>query len=586
MQKLITCIIVLCCLWILPLLEINVSAQQKEIALTFDDEIRPALFFGNGGLSETLKENGARATFFVLGYQVKSSPELFKTLTAQGQQIENHTWGHENLSKLVTWGGVDAALKNIEKTSSEILSVTGRRPKFFRPPYWAMPKDLKVALEKTGYRVMTIGSPDINTLDYEDAGKKRPSSVLASRVIKMITARETHGTYRHVLVFHQTLQTRDALREILPTLRQQGYCFVTLQEFFTLPEKAARETESLIQYVSFSETVLPVASDIFKPPETPVRALYLSIDNLSNKKKIASIERILETTDANALVIDFKIDAIAPEKIIRGLVEQFKKSNAYLIARISVMQDSRFARRNPGAALHRPDGSLWWSGRKEWGRYWVDPASPEVLAYAIDVAKRAIDLGFDEINFDYIRFPTDGDLRSIVYPIYDPRTATKSAVMNRFSSELTRALRAYHPNIKLSIDLFGEVVAFGHEKEIGQELSGAAAYFDVIAPMAYPSHYRCGTFGLKDPTVYPYLVYKKTLASAKKFLAKEHPNTAIRPWIQAFSITSIYRCGPYVPYGPEKIREQIQAGIDLDIPSFMLWNAGSHYSSGYFLAKK
>ncbi|MBI2046090.1 MAG: polysaccharide deacetylase family protein [Parcubacteria group bacterium] len=558
--------------------EAQAFIKQKEIALTFDDEIRSALFFGNGGLSETLKENDAHATFFVLGYQVKSSPELFKTLTAQGHEIENHTWGHENLSKLVTQGGVEVALKNIEKTSSEILSVTGRRPTFLRPPYWAMPKDLKVALEKTGYRVMMIGSPDINTLDYEDADKKRPSSVLASRVIKIITKRETHGTYRHVLVFHQTPQTRDTLREILPILRRQGYSFVTLQKFFTLPEKAAQEIDIFVQYVSLAKP--PLISEI------PVRALYLSIDNLSNKKKIASIERILETTDANALVIDFKIDAIAPEKIIRGLLAQFKKSKMYLIARISVMQDSRFARRNPGVALHRPDGSLWWSGRKEWGRYWVDPASPEVLAYAIEVAKRAVDLGFDEINFDYIRFPTDGDLRSIVYPIYNPNTATKSSVMNRFSSELTKALRSYRPHIKLSIDLFGEVVAFGHEKEIGQELSGAATYFDVVAPMAYPSHYRCGEFGLKDPTAHPYLVYIKTLAPAKKFLAKNYPKVIIRPWIQAFSIPSIYRCGPYVPYGPEKIREQIQAGMDLDISSFMLWNAGSIYSPQYFLAKQ
>lgn len=579
MQKLFIGIIVCCYLFIFHVSQSSGAlTEQKEIVLTFDDEIRPSIFFGDGGLSETFKKNVAHATFFVLGYQVKSSPELFKTLVAEGHEIENHTWGHNNLAKLVKRNGIDAALKNIEKTSSEILSATRRWPVFIRPPYWAIGKDLKIALEKAGYRVMTIGSPDINTLDYEDAAQKRPASMLVARVLKIIATRETHGTYRHVLVFHQTRQTRDALREILPELRWQGYHFVTLEQFFTPVQKAAGDISDMIQFVSLTEPPLPVS-------ETPVRALYLSIDNLSSKKKIDSVEHIIGTTDANAVVVDFKVDAIAPEKIIRGLVERFKKSNAYLIARITVMQDSRLARRNPHVALHRLDGSLWWSGRKEWGRYWVDPASPEVLAYAIDVAKRAIDMGFDEINFDYIRFPTDGDLRSIVYPIYNPLTATKSAVMNHFFSELTGELKKYNPHIKLSIDLFGEVAAFGHEKEIGQELSGAATYFDVIAPMAYPSHYRCGEFGLKDPTAYPYLVYKKTLASAKQFLAKEHPKTTLRPWIQAFSITSIYGCGPHIPYGPDKVREQIQAGIDLDIPSFMLWNAGSFYSPNYFLTK-
>ena len=510
MRKLILSVVALYCLFAFSVSKADAIVQQKEIALTFDDEIRSSIFFGKGGLSETLEENNAHATFFVLGYQVKSSPEIFKTLVSQGHEIENHTWWHDNLAKLVKQSGVDAALKNIERASSEIESATGRRPTFIRPPYWAMEKHLHTALEKINYRVMTIGSPDINTLDYEDANLKRPASVLTARVMKIITARETHGTYRHVLVFHQTPQTRAALREILPILRRQEYVFVTLEQFFSSSKKAAIDTSGMIQSVSDS---MPVYESQLVS-ETPVRALYLSIDNLSNKKKIDSMERIFSDTDANAVVIDFKIDAVAPEKIINGLVERFKKSNAYLIARISVMQDSRFARRNPHLALHRPDGALWWSGRKEWRRYWVDPTSPEVLAYTIDVAKRAIDSGFDEINFDYIRFPTDGDLKAIVYPLYNQKTATKSEVMNHFFSKLTSTLKTYRPNIKLSVDLFGEVVAFGHEKEIGQELFGAATYFDIISPMAYPSHYRCGEFGLKDPTAHPYLVYKKTLASA------------------------------------------------------------------------
>jgi len=142
---------------------------------------------------------------------------------------------------------------------------------------------------------------------------------------------------------------------------------------------------------------------------------------------------------------------------------------------------------------------------------------------------------------------------------------------------LRDALKAYNPNVRLSIDVFGEVAFYGSIPEIGQNLYDIAKYFEVIAPMAYPSHYRCGEFGVKDPNQYPYIVYKKTLASGLKFLQDNNLEVEIRPWIQNFSLASIYNCGPFVNYGPDKIRLQIQAAEDLNIFGFMLWNAGSNY---------
>lgn len=219
-------------LFILPVSLNSQPAQQKEIALTFDDEIRPELFFGDNGISKTLEANEAHATFFALGCQVQVHPALFRQLVSEGHEIENHTWGHENLLKLNKQKGSDSVLVTVEKTSREIEHVVGRRPRYFRPPYWAIDRELKNLIESHGYRVMNIDSPDINTLDYDDNAHHRPASALINRVLGDIKKRESQNEFRHVLVFHETPQTRDALIEMLPELRSQGYRFVTLEKFF------------------------------------------------------------------------------------------------------------------------------------------------------------------------------------------------------------------------------------------------------------------------------------------------------------------------------------------------------------------
>lgn len=550
----------------------SMPRTSKEIALTFDDEIRPALFFGANGIQSTLNENEARATFFVLGFQVHTSSKLFQKLVSDGHEIENHTWGHENLLKLKKQKGITSVLETVNRAAIAIEMVTARRPKFFRPPYWAIDKEIKDALNMRGYRVMTVGDPDINTEDYNDSAHHRPSSTLINRVLTIIKHKETQGLYRHVLVFHETEQTRKALIELLPELRRQGYHFVTLEQFF------AQQSLPGGPGIAYADTV----SD----QQSPVRALYLSIDHVADARKIAAISDILIATDANALVIDYKVDRPVSDAIMRKLVDHFKKMNVYLIARVVVMQDSYLARTHSAVALKRRDGSLWWSGRKKWQRYWVDPTSPEVLAYTIDVSRQAIDMGFDEINFDYIRFPTDGALSEIVYPVFDAKTMHKSNVMDRFFRELTQALRQHNKHVVLSIDLFGEVAAYGQEQGIGQGLLSASKYFDVLCPMAYPSHYRCGEFKFHDPTAHPYEVYRQTLLPAKKLLEDNGSTATLRPWVQAFSLRSIYGCGPHIAYGPREVRAEIQGGIDVGIPSFMLWNAGSRYSPEYFLPKK
>lgn len=209
-----------------------------------------------------------------------------------------------------------------------------------------------------------------------------------------------------------------------------------------------------------------------------IKAVYLSTNNIYNKKKIAELEEIIKTTSANGIVIDFKDSNNLPQQYMAALTKRFKDVGAYTIARIVVFQDSYFARKHPEIAVKTESGAFWWSGRHVWKRYWLDPASLRAQDYTIEVAKHAIDAGFDEIQFDYIRFPTDGNMRNIHFPIFNSIKETKSEVMTRFFKKLREELKTYSPEIVLGIDVFGEVLLYGRERGIGQDLIEIAKYFN------------------------------------------------------------------------------------------------------------
>lgn len=316
------------------------------------------------------------------------------------------------------------------------------------------------------------------------------------------------------------------------------------------------------------------------PRADEIKAIYLGTNNIFNERKIAELEKVLATTKANGIVVDFKDSNFLPSDYIFGLVKRFKKHNVYVIARIVAFQDSYFARQHPEIAIKTTDGSFWYSGRKDWKRYWLDPASALAQEYSIETAKRAIDCGFDEIQFDYIRFPTDGNMKDIHFPFFNPGKQSKAGVMKEFFKKINTALKNYSPKTLIGVDVFGEVFVYGNEAGIGQNLEEIAEYFDVISPMAYPSHYMCNEFGLKDPTANSYKVYYDTLKSGKNRL--KNRQVIIRPWIQDFTIGSIYGCGPIVFYSRDKVMDQILAGQDLGINGFMLWNANSNFTVNVF----
>jgi hypothetical protein len=318
-----------------------------------------------------------------------------------------------------------------------------------------------------------------------------------------------------------------------------------------------------------------------------IKAAYLTSACLSSAKKIDYLLKLINETELNAIVIDVKESAVYLNKQHLKTIKMFKDRGIYTIARIVVFQDSVLATKRPDLAIKRHNGTLWMSGRPVWKRYWTDPASNEVASYNIAIAKRAIDAGFDEVQFDYIRFPSDGPMNDIVYPFYDGQTP-KHEVMEKFFARLRSELKAYNPSVILAIDMFGYVLQNGANWGIGQRLEGVAKYFDVLSPMAYPSHYRCKEFGIPDPNTAPFTVYDRTLAIGRGRLEKQGiPAPIIRPWIQDFSIRNIYGCGiPAVKYDADKIKAEFAACRKNGSTGFMLWNATSRFTREALLPKK
>lgn len=237
------------------------ASDQKLIALTFDDGPRPYVLYGvhtpgqpaTQGLLDLLDKNGIKATFFVMGWRLTPKTwgerhetnigvtcmDAAKDAVRRGHEIENHTYGHEQLRDFEKRHGAQGALADIDHGSAVIKSATGRQPEFLRPPEWILPADLRTQIEKRGYKVMTISPEnpiavrDINSLDYLCVGKATqcPKPSLAQSVIKQIETRERHGVTTHILAFHELSTTVTTLQTLIPELKARGYRFVTLDQY-------------------------------------------------------------------------------------------------------------------------------------------------------------------------------------------------------------------------------------------------------------------------------------------------------------------------------------------------------------------
>lgn len=333
-------------------------------------------------------------------------------------------------------------------------------------------------------------------------------------------------------------------------------------------------------------------------PEMPVKAIYSTAWSASSAKKIDYFINIANTTEINAIVIDIKdytgkvayksdldllkkynsIEVKIPK--VNALIKKLHDNGIYAIARIAVFQDPNLATERPDLALQSISKSKVWTDYK--GISWVDQSSQEVWDYNIAIAKDALNRGFDEVNFDYIRFASDGNMADIRYPFYNSKLQTKRQVMNSFFKYLRENL----PGEKLSADLFGYTTLLTDDLGIGQHLDDAFPYFDYIAPMVYPSHYNKGYNGHANPALYPYdVVYSSMLEAQERLDAFNSSTTTVkmanvqfRPWLQDFDLGA--------DYDSVKVRAQIQAAYDAASTTqvgWMLWAPANNYTTGALL---
>jgi len=336
------------------------------------------------------------------------------------------------------------------------------------------------------------------------------------------------------------------------------------------------------------ETVLPPAIHL-KIPDA-VKAAYMSACVAATPSIRDRVIHIADTTEINSIVLDIKDfsgqisyepsnEALRQDpderscriRDMRGLIELLHNDNIYVIGRIAVFQDPLFVKLHPDQAVKRASDGGVWTDRK--GISWVDTGSSEMWDYVVSIARDAYSQGVDEINFDYVRFPSDGDISNMSFPVSG--TTTKPEVVKSFFSYLSGEMKA--SGITTSADLFGMTTTATDDMNIGQTLEIALPYFDYIAPMVYPSHYPDGFNGWANPNAHPYELIKFVMsAGAEKALKASTTPLKLRPWLQDFSLGS-------PSYGKKEVEDQIQATYDVGLTSWMLWDPSNKYAGGALL---
>jgi len=331
------------------------------------------------------------------------------------------------------------------------------------------------------------------------------------------------------------------------------------------------------------EEELPFIATHIKTPES-VRAVYMSSWVAGTKNLRSNIVTKIDETELNSVVIDIKdysgrisylptdpklIKIGSGEKRIADIREFIKllhDKNIYVIGRLSTFQDKYFVEKNPQFAVKKEsDKNSVWKDRK--GISWLDASSQDVWDYTLSIARDAYSQGFDEINFDYIRFPSDGNMKDIYYPYSEGKI--KHEVMKSFFIFLDQEL--HKDGITISADLFGMTTTNTDDLGIGQVLEDALPHFDFIAPMVYPSHFPATWNGLSSPAKEPYKVIYATMKRAvERTEALGLSKQKIRPWLQDFNIGATYTA--------EMVRAQITATNDAGLNSWMLWDASNTYT--------
>ncbi|WP_105300729.1 putative glycoside hydrolase [Anaerococcus marasmi] len=332
-------------------------------------------------------------------------------------------------------------------------------------------------------------------------------------------------------------------------------------------------------------------------PKDGVKGLYFNTYSINNPEVYNKIMDMLENTRLNSIVVDIKddwgnvtmdfdtddpdikyasIDIINPKDFIKEMHDK----GIYVIGRVTTFKDSIITEKHPDWGFTLDDGSLWKNGH---GEAFMNPFLREVQDYDIKIAKLAAEAGFDEVQFDYVRFAegfeTFGD--TLDYPRGefedknmeegDKRVAAITGFVQRAREELQE------DGVPISIDVFGYALQVERADGIGQDFGEMSNQTDVISSMIYPSHWGFNSFDIEKPDLEPYELVKRYLEAEQDYLSKlDHPPLS-RPWIQDFTASWIGE-GNWMEYDKDAVEAQIQAIYDSGQEEFLIWNASSEYT--------
>ena len=328
------------------------------------------------------------------------------------------------------------------------------------------------------------------------------------------------------------------------------------------------------------------------PPIAP-KARDFEARGIYANAMIAGTSRILELADrlleagGNTIVFDIKdqpgdlsydsrvplavaISASSESTIPRPkrLVDLLHRQGIHVVARIACFYDARLARSRPELMPHSKQTGEPWHEKGQPG--WVDPSIPQVQNYLLDIIKEVVEIGVDEIQLDYLRFPTEGNVEDAIFA-FDPETSAKHQVITDFLYRVRQILKP--TQILLSADIFG-VVAWGHAADVestGQSLPDLLPLLDVISPMLYPSHFYGRFAQISNPVDHPYYVVRQGCRNLSRLAAAY--DVTVRPWIQAFS----YRV---TKFDLNYITEQLHGAEAGGARGWLLWNSAGRYQKG------
>ncbi len=316
------------------------------------------------------------------------------------------------------------------------------------------------------------------------------------------------------------------------------------------------------------------------PPLPPrgLRGVHLTRWHAGSETRLSRIEELIERTDLNAVAVDIiddgqlsynanvplAIKTNASNKMFRvdRLIASLDQHKIWPIARIACMRNTLLARVRPDLAVQTSNGKLWLDGS---GYAWLNPYKQEVRDYCIDLAIDAARHGFKEVQFDYVRFPSY-HVSTQRFPGQTPGVSHED-VIAKFVADARQ--RVHAAGAWFSIDVFGLTSLVKDDEGIGQKLDKMASGADWVCPMVYPSHYHKGEYGIANPNASPGEIITRSVRDAQKIVTSAS-GCKLRPWLQDFSLG--------VHYGPEQIKQQIDALKALGIEEYLLWNPKCEYT--------